>query len=284
MKTVSSNRSKKISGLLAAICGMSLLNASAQVAINETFQGSSLPSGWTVSGAPAGTKYNYTLSNGILFSDADPVAGESTSIVPASANTRGFVTFRYNFPEAIQDFTASMSFTWDNTVGITQSGASSANAATPSIYFGLYDASNGIVTRTGIYDNWASGTGGYAGLLTGSDPVNATNGTAPFVSNGLNTINVTRSNGVISVNWVDGDGNTLLTKTGSNSTELSYMVLQFGMLRSAANPTNTKFGSALVSEVTFNTIPEPGTTSLIGISSIVLGGLIGRKYKDAISK
>ena len=270
--------------MLAAVSSLSLANASGQIAIHETFDGPSLPAGWTVSVAPVATQHHYTFSGGILFSDADPVADQSTSIIPASANTRGFVTFRYNLPESVQDFTASMSFTWDNSVGTTQSGVRNSNSATPNLYFGLYDEGNGIVARSGLYDNWASGTGGYASILTGVAPINATSGTAAAVSNGVNTINISRTNGVININWVDGDGNTLLSQTGSNTTDLSYLVIQFGMFRSASDPTTTKFGSALVSEVTFNAIPEPSSAGLIGISSIALGGLLGRKLKKERAK
>lgn len=263
--------------ILAGVTLLTLCDPSsgmAQVLLNESFSGSSMPPGWTTS-MTAGTQAEYTLGSGITFSDANPVASNSTSIVVGTDNTRGTVNFLYTLPTAAYDFEATMSFTWDQAVG-----PFAAKAATPTLYLSLFNNASVSVVRAGIYDNWRTDVGAYYGIVNGNTKLTAA-GTLPTASGGTNTITIKREGEQISILWLDQTGATVYSHSGTSSLPVNLLYIQVGMLRIDSSGVNTtKLGALTIQNVTFEAIPEPGTISLTAGCGIAFGlASLRRRHK-----
>ncbi len=245
--------------------------ARAALLIDETFTGPSL-TGWTES-ATSGTTYRYTVNNGLTFSDNTPVTGQSTSIVPPSGQ-RGIVTFTKALPNAVSDFEAVLSFSWNNNVGTTPSGATAAVNASPILYFDLYNSSS-LVAFGGLYDNWRVSLGSPYASITGQSPTPVVADSLPAASGGIHTLTLRREGNLITMDWRDQANQQVFSFSGTNASEITSLGFRVGMLQDATG--RLKVGEVTVHHLSFQTIPEGNSVALWGIGSGLLLALAGRK-------
>lgn len=248
--------------LVAAITVAGIPAASAQI-INESFTGASLPAGWS-SSASSGTTFNFATGSGLLMSDtATPVTATNQSIVNAATSGQGRVLYFTDLGTPLSgDFAASMSFTWNNNVA---GGGASAVHATPKLYLQLFDAANPltVVAEGGIFDNSRTVSGQHYALVGGGGSSLSTSGSLSLASSGVNTLNITRTTGIISFSWLDHTSTEVFSYTGSaaNNADIGRVGLSYQRLLSSSV---TKVGDLNVSNVTL-AIPEPSSALLIGV-------------------
>lgn len=260
----------------------------AAILVDDHFTDPSLP-GWAVTTTGgASVLYNYSVSNGILFSDANPVQGHVNSIVVTEGHDkRGFVNFRRDFGQELNDFSASLSLSWDQAIGASPSGATAANAASNYVYLTFYSPQNGIVARIGLYDNWPKGPPSTYALINGATTPFATlSGSLPTMSNGIHSISVNRTDGTIEMTWLDATGQTVMTYSAANSKEIAAIQIEFGLLNyGATGVSTTKFGAATAHHFSMQTIPEGRSAVLLltGSALLIAGGLRRRRKARMLS-
>lgn len=257
-----------ISTVVSALLAASSTNAT--VVIDENFSDVGVPTDWTLS-AQSNLLYNATFGGSYKVSDSNPVSGYTTALVNTINSQRRSLALSYSFEEALQDFEATISFTWNNAIGTTQSGTSASITANPVLYFTFLDASNNVVARAGIYDNWTGSLGSYTAEIGGVS-TNSGAGSLPASSSGINSISLLRIGDSIDINWENHLGTNVFSYSGTSVAEIASFQILTSMFRvdNMGGNNTAKFGEVAINQVTVSAIPEPTTLTFVLFTGILL--------------